>query len=604
LSTASERTASGIPTIAVPFSPLPSSGNAPSESSGNGNENGSTQEHKKPTAPVTASATSERPGALAQFQKFQLRAWQERGGTNKPNSHHVRVALLQWQIDDSYRHPLVDIGIPDAIATIIGPAHAGPNWKQPRRGDEHKLDVRTDGALVSSFKPSWAEHRRQTIIRAALTACAKFKVEVLVLPEYSVRPETVLAIRQMLMDIEGAPAVYAGTYRMFGGSEPGRRQADLGLIASKHLDRQAVLSLIERKPDNSGVDIWTRAKRYPSAAANEFFSPSSIRSLFLERATRTPGFDCLSVFIELVCSELFIATSPSNVYFLAQEYQKLTTRFGQGLTTEEILNQVQLDVREYANRTSFGRPREFWPRKSILVVPAMTSRSADYWIFGQSAMLSSSITTVFCNAVSGKHGVGGSCFIGRASWHHGDFGSCMLTPTPYHGWSHGILYSGKDDPLSDKEQALLIADIDPVHMAEGKPRPQSLSNPLQLVAYLPVIECLENSTQHVPFANRADLAQVMESIEVGILSAGASVSSQLPHTQTGLADELDKLAEMCADGKFFRNRTNAWRNDSNEQPYFGSAPPALVDWLAVDLTPRRRDDVPDLPTLLIPPWTS
>lgn len=560
--------------------------------------------HGEPTTWTTDSSLSLRQSSLVQFQKFQFRAWQERGAASQPNSHHVRVALLQWQIDDTYRHPLVDTGVPDAIAKIIDPANDGRVLKQPRRGEEHKYDTRTDGILVAAFKPSWAEHRRQAIIRSALTACAKFGVEVLVLPEYSVRPETVLAIRQMLVDIDGAPAVYAGTYRMFGSSEPGRRLSELGLVESKHLDRQAVLSLMERKAGDTGVDIWTRAKRYPSAAANEFFSPSSVRSLFLERANRSPGFDGLSVFIELVCSELFIATSPSNVYFLAHEYQKLTARFGQRRTTEEILDQVQIDVREYANRTSFGRPREFWPRKSILVVPAMTSRSADYWIFGQSAMLSSSMTTVFCNAVSGKHGVGGSCFIGRASWHHGDFGSCMLPPTPYHGWSHGILYSGKDDPLSEKEQALLIADIDPVHMAEGKPRPQSLSNPLQLVAYLPIIESLENSTKDLPFANRAELSEILETIARKIAIAGVPTSSQLHHTQTGLANELDKLADMCADGKSLRSRTEAWRNDSNEQPYFGSAPPALVDWIPVDLTPRTSEAGPELPKLLVPPWSS
>jgi DNA primase catalytic core len=564
-------------------------------------------EHSRKSA--TERATGIRPGdAPPPLQQLQRRAWRDRSSEER-NLQHVRVALFQWDLADTYRHPLVDCGIPPDIQTAIGVNDPTGHYTvtKNRRGDEHRFDRLCDRAIDDGAisLPSWAEHRRQQLLRSVITACAQFKVEVLVLPEYSVRPETILFIKNLLNDIEGAPAVYAGTYRMFGSTLPGRQREKLGLTASKTLDRQAILTLVERVSEKGEVTASTRSKRYPSAAANEFFSPSTnIRSLFLDRQNSPAGFDPLSVFIELVCSELFIATSPSNIYFLADEYEKLLTRFGHKSTRKQILTQVETDIREYANRTSFSRSREFWPRRSILVVPAMTSRSADYWLFGQSAMLSSSMTTVFCNAVSGKHSVGGSCFIGRASWHHDETGEALLVPTPYHGWSHGIFYSGKDDPLSPTEQALVIADIDPIHMAEGKPRPQSLSNPLQLVAYLPVIESLKNVPQTSSYACFEKVSAIASDLAKRIQEADGLTGVDLHNSLNAVVSDLDRLAEKCLDGKYFKRRTASWRNDSKEQPYFGGLPPALVDWLWVDLTPRVTDGVPEIPKLLVPPWAS
>jgi hypothetical protein len=547
-------------------------------------------------------------GLLSPFRQLQRRGWRDRSSGER-NLQHVRVALFQWDLADTYRHPSVDCGVPSDIRAAIGIDDSTGNYTvtNNRRGNEHHFDRRCDRSVDDGAisLPSWAEHRRQQLLRSVIIACAQFKVEVLVLPEYSVRPETILFIKNLLSDIDGAPAVYAGTYRMFGSMLPGRQKEKLGLTESKTLDHQAILTLVEKTAEKSEVTVSTRSKRYPSAAANEFFSPSTnIRSLFLQRQTKSAGFDSLSVFIELVCSELFIATSPSNIYFLADEYEKLLTRFGHKASRKEILTQVEDDIREYANRTSFSRSREFWPRRSILVVPAMTSRSADYWLFGQSAMLSSSMTTVFCNAVSGKHSVGGSCFIGRASWHQDEAGEALLVPTPYHGWSHGIFYSGRNDPLSPTEQALVIADIDPLHMAEGKPRPQSLSNPLQLVAYLPIIESLRDAPLSSSYASSEEVAKIVSELGEKIYAAEGVSGLDLHHSLNSVVNDLDRLAENCSDGKYFKHRTAAWRNDSKEQPYFGTLPPALIDWLWVDLTPRVVDGVPEIPNLLVPPWAS
>lgn len=47
--------------------------------------------------------------------------------------------------------------------------------------------------------------------------------------------------------------------------------------------------------------------------------------------------------------------------------------------------------------------------------------------------------------------------------------------------------------MTRREQAVVIADIDPVYMNEGRPRQQALPAPVKLVAHLPIIEMLEKT---------------------------------------------------------------------------------------------------------------
>lgn len=45
---------------------------------------------------------------------------------------------------------------------------------------------------------SWAEHRRRRVLERVIDSCEAFKVDLLVLPEYSVRPETVEWLKNLL----------------------------------------------------------------------------------------------------------------------------------------------------------------------------------------------------------------------------------------------------------------------------------------------------------------------------------------------------------------------------------------------------------------------
>ncbi|MDA3136229.1 hypothetical protein HG619_10095 [Pseudomonas syringae] len=199
----------------------------------------------------------------------------------------------------------------------------------------------------------------------------------------------------------------------------------------------------------------------------------------------------LANFMELICSEIFLFTSPTNIPEMARDYVSMCARFGLGADEQEVWKDLtRLSKWLSVCPTRIGTDS----RRSILIVPAATTRTADYWIAGQAGLLAAGTTTVFING-AGSGLKGGSCFIGRESWKSGAAAHGYIEAlTPYHGWSKGVYYNSKGDPLSENDQALVIADIDPQNMLEGKPRPQMLPVPLQLVAYLPVVETVDYET--------------------------------------------------------------------------------------------------------------
>jgi len=131
-------------------------------------------------------------------------------------------------------------------------------------------------------------------------------------------------------------------------------------------------------------------------------------------------------------------------------------------------------------------------RRTIIVVPAYTSRSADYWIYGQSALLAAGLTTVFCAAVS-DISKGGSCFIGRSSWNDEKLIPASCFPIqPYSGWSPWHLLHKAYRRIRGKRASTGNRRYRPtVRMNEGRPRPQTLPIPIQLVAHLPIVESVD-----------------------------------------------------------------------------------------------------------------
>ena len=577
-------------------------------------------DHRKvPTQPNLVTPKEDKQATESEHYEKTRRQWrslQEQSWKNRRSRSpgHVRIAIMQWNLDETYHHPVIDSDKWDDNG----------NWPP-------------DGPL-SPFENSAIEFRRQKLISEVLNACENFEVDLLVLPEYSVRPDTVKWLREQLHRRIGMPSVLAGTYKIHGNSgDDGFEEVHkeiLGLSdyqktlgtatlpksgqssyysSGEHSSMLTLLAPLELNEGKKVVCSFTRRKKYPSLAAAEVFNPNldAIRPLYsaegllselLARAmdgSRVPNgmpispqailsytkkLRKLEFLTEFVCSELFLPMSVSNHHVLAMELQKLARRFGSEMSVDHAKQSVIEDVELMANYLGFVDPNGDMTRRSILIVPAMTTRSVDYWVFGQAALLSGGTTTVFCNAVKKKYSVGGSCFIGRNSWIEGAKSIHQDTLiTPYAGWSKGIYYHQKSDALGTNEQAVVIADIDPSFMHEGKPRPQALAVPLQLVAYLPIAE-VEGQTAD-------DFCSKMTS-SIQRLNVSSMVGRVVEPAEPALECVKALIAKqfMSDEDNFYSDRYEHWKKYWRINPTAG-VPAAFVDWLWIDSSTTEFDSV-------------
>jgi hypothetical protein len=200
-----------------------------------------------------------------QWRALQEQSWKQR----RPRSPgHIRIAIMQWDLDETYHHPIID----------------SVEWKKKWPPDKPP----------SSFEESKHEHRRQKLISEVLNACENFAVDLLVLPEYSVRPDTLNWLREQLLKRYGMPSVLAGTYKLHGNvSDEGferTHQEILGLSdhqkifvtvtssrngsnathsSGEHSAMLTLLSPLKLNNDKTTVCVFSRRKKYPSLAATE-----------------------------------------------------------------------------------------------------------------------------------------------------------------------------------------------------------------------------------------------------------------------------------------------------------------------------------------------
>ena len=639
-----------------------------------------------------AEPTASHEKFFKRLREVQEREWRTR--RTAKSAGHVRFAVFQFRIDDSYYHPIVDAGFPDSIdhafcnevdidstcgtalaemaSERAGIAPTPPTTSSAQRAraslSKEALENQWDR---SELVPSWNEHRRRRLIDEAIRACHEFGVDVLVLPEYSVRQDTIEWLRDRLTQLPNAKlSIVAGTYRLhgtprdlhftksfeniFGTADRQKVFATTG----NSMEKSAYLTLLQSIQNDvpGAVGVFSRRKKFHSMAMGEFINPSgedwaplaSLEGLVsaTEKARAAAGSPPLDVrgvtsmaqqirpverMAELICSELFASTHPVNHETIRSEYRALRQRFGYDPGETKYDSGVVKNDPVFSDISKLtaalrldGRP----DRRTILVVPACTTRSADYWIYGQSALLAAGLTTVFCAAVltDAKTGLkgGGSCVIAKSSWSTArEAPGHLLAATPYSGWSRGIYYNRSEDVLTRKEQAVVIVDIDPIYMNEGKPRPQALPMPVQLVAHLPVVEMLDetrlveaytpenggfipvstsprspakamkiqeakavaNAFQQVSaFLNKVDPASLVDSRSV------------LPNGSE-LFDEAKAMADFFSEPSGWSSRLECWSRNWREMPFYGP-PPTLIDWLPVDLSPIEGR----LPTVFVPPW--
>lgn len=531
------------------------------------------------------------------FYESQVMGWNLRGNTKSPS--HIRAAFLQLRLNDR-----------------LGCGYEFPNFDDKEKDEKGIYEKE--------------ERRRQAILQRVLETCSKLKVEYLVLPEYSVQQDTIIWLKSKLKN--SGISILAGTYRYSPNTYPDREyELKKGCLGTKTpLDLkgcEAVLTLLV--PHSNDVILLNRTKKYASPASNELINPSraTLKPLFtfesfldevkasdktlkkvkssLKKMALLNGAEDLSEelslihdyvdskvvlkleelkqlwneshirplnFIqELICAELFLLTNPTNHNDLNSERIKLGNHFGTPITEDNEIKVTLADLQNISNYLTRQDQDKDPYRRSIISIPAMTTRTEDYWLFGQNAMLANGFSTIFCNAVSNGHGKGGSCFIGLDSWLENKSSNDFITP--YHGWGKGIYY-GKPREALGGETALVIADIDPLMMSQGKPRPQATPVPMRLVGYLPIIEYKSKN--------------LLKNIENALVNLKDSIST-LSNKDLSLDDcnELKEAVEsfLSTDShseKATKERIEHWEKNLHKHPMSG-LPGALTDWIAVEV---------------------
>ncbi|WJG24158.1 CHC2 zinc finger domain-containing protein [Vibrio furnissii] len=573
----------------------------------------------------TQSPTTPLAKVFEKLVGINRRAWRLRKNDRAPS--HARVAMFQMDLKEKYG---------DGYYThysknkeLLDDCNLGPRCKEIRdklsskdldSSEREALVLEQQGCLTNEkcFKLynelklfNIAEVRRRALLKEVIESCIRLGVDLLVLPEYSVQPATIVWLKKFLRGKE--ISVLAGTYRLPEGY-PASKLKDLTSNQYSKLvsEFQSVMTLLVPYQGDK-VLSFNRAKKYASPAANELISPyqKKIEPLFtlemleahlcedfsgerlaltdITTLMKTPHISLLGFIQELICAELFLLTNPVNYLNLATEYKNLSNKFGfiKTDTNDEAVKAVLDDIKNISFHLSGDtgdQINSFQPfNRSIVTIPAMTSRKQDYWIFGQGAMLANGISTIFCNALCGKDSTGGSCFIGLDSW-IGDKKKPFITP--YSGWSKGIYYGDKTDTLQ-KEQSFVVVDIDPKMMSLGSPRPQALPVPMKLVAHVPVIELQageESKLKH--------LTSVVGLLEGFYKSHKDTIVN--PDEASDLIKTLEDWFELVCDGdqkSSLSSRISEWKKSWRVNPQVGTA--ALTDWIAVEIPTLLEGDLDD-----------
>ena len=497
----------GLPVMPPPLRPEPEPQVQPSPAVTHATTVNTTDDAPLETGevPLGTSAVvgvSDQSPAIASWRHLQNSCWRARGKDKLPEGVGIektgfaRIAILQYGFEDSYYFD-------DAN-------HWPTTQKYSRGGKAISLPKVYDGAVQLHL--SFEEYHRRRVLQEVLACCHLFGVEILVLPEYAARPETINWLQRHCHDRDYKISIWAGTFRQPHGFELAQNQsnslyvpADLGSAPYNIKPMDAVLSVLFRESqtvkdlnvqpvgrvtDEAAINslqldnrIHFRRKKYPSIGMFEEIRPSldSLDAL----VKRSHSLNRAESFVmELICSELFVFNGPLNWYNFAAHLTENASRYNV-ITKDDWLDHIITDAKSLAR--IFGGSQNHKPRRSILLLPCATSRDADYHYFAQGAYLADGIVTAFCNAPA-PFANGGSCFVGLGGWETGPHGATLSGP--YHGALPGLLTSGgkKGSPLGKDENALVIVDIRPDRTVEDKPRSQTRSTPIKLVAHIPIVE--------------------------------------------------------------------------------------------------------------------
>jgi len=364
----------------------------------------------------------------------------------------------------------------------------------------------------------------------------------------------------------------------------------------------------------------TRWKKYPAAGLGEVFYPyrGEIKPISWVLGGKGGFGDHRDLVCELICSEIFLLSSPSNLLSLGVRLRALSHKFGLPFleSPKEVMDlEILPDCKSFSYFTSLQTPRDY-RRYPIIIVPALTTRPVDWAVTAQAGYLASGLTTVFCNAVNAL-GKGQSCFIGTDCWDNDKKRACSGRHDPqlgpYHGVAPGIYNQTLEDGgwLSGDEQALVIADVDPIRSYGGNPSPESLGSSLTMVAHLPILESSRLNPEKKSNGCRCsrsgtDLSGRFDILMGGIadrlcaVSGATSMADDKPEILTQKLHELAKLAGAQDNpSDWLEKRAEAYFNHHACDPV-PWPPPVALDWLWVALDYHSPKE--PMPIICIPEY--
>lgn len=547
--------------------------------------------------------------------KFQETAWSRRG-KNKPFKNADRIALFQFRIDSSYKHP-------EAEKCVL---------------KENEETVQENGGLFLSC----AEFRRRNLLETVMKTCALFQVDILLLPEYSVRPETVAWMKKRIEKENYRFSVWAGTFRVPAGYRfDGNSTISKEIMNKAEYWHSAPLPIIVRNEKDVPEIVLRKFKKYPSVALKEDINPAPAYEVYRtfipvmtrylsvlhDRLAKTGNIVKYDMFgdarddvTELICAELFAVASISNYpSFLQESLNLYANYFKSGILEkdkEEAYKRYRAkyfeDLSSFGDYTAIYQHEKRNVRRPILLVPACTTRAVDYYVFGQGFYLSSGLKTVFCNAV-GTGGRGGSCFIGPDSWddNKANRDEFLMENTIYHGLKPGIYMQSSLEQcrgaLGKEEQALLICDVYP-NLDKGSPNAESMMSAFSLVAHIPVFEernykdaCNGKCTrkQYCRLVEKEKLKEYLDAIEqycnIHQEGKGADVYGLSYDDSDSKRNDIIRYMKILGEyygSDWFMKRAEYYDKYHCLYPQ-AWPPPALTDWLYVetDYVKFRKSDV-------------
>lgn len=489
-----------------------------------------------------------------------------------------RIALFQFRIDSSYLPP--------------------------------EMEVENNGR-DDTYLPSYAEYRRRELLRPVLNACNEFGVEILLLPEYSIRPETVVWMCKYLEEKRYTFSIWAGTFKIPAGyhfEEDYWKIPEKEVLNSDIYCHSAPLPIIMNdleQPDGGVCIVAKKVKKYPAVALKEEINPvpainqmmaqDSFRPI-VDRVRKNKGInvdaDARKDVTELICAETFAVSNITNYPSFLQASMEAYYKYAKNNSAKPIdkFKRIMIeDIMQFGSSTAIFSLEERKHRSSIVLIPACSSRAVDYYVIGQGNYLAAGLKMVFCNSVDAS-ARGGSCFIGQNSWddaklRRGDGEKdrqkqdILTENTYYHGLCPGIYQQSSEyrdrGALGKAEQALLICDVLPNE--QNKPTAESLMSSLTVVAHIPIFEV--DSTKNIAKTEEAikrllnhctkDYSMTIEDIEAKNMQDDLRVLGKEYHS--------DWLVERgIFYQKYHKTKPQSW------------PPPALIDWMYVKLMSRAE----------------